>query len=304
MSNLFNLSEEEKNRIRGLHLTESKDLRITSVLNEQEEFATDYPLEFTTNFSTGESEITESPSADVLSNLICPGMGANIPFMTIEASVSGIGDEEANQQVMNDRVDEALKLLSDAMAEGGCVGPNDRPYSVEKMKEFVEEDRKYSAIEPGSEMLGGERAPTDITDPWWERYQYVTITINKPSETPNYKALAKDFYNATMEKSWDPLHPIDTWEGYDKSYVHDALNKLRNKSQDFELFSQELEDIYGMNFYEIACDVTTVDISPEWVDKLLGTTGEYDIATEIGAMDKVINVHLKRLGQDPISKYC
>ncbi len=32
MNNLFNLSNEEKNRIRGLHLTESKDKRFTSVL--------------------------------------------------------------------------------------------------------------------------------------------------------------------------------------------------------------------------------------------------------------------------------
>ena len=35
MNNLFNLSNEEKNRIRGLHLTESKDKRFTSVLCEQ-----------------------------------------------------------------------------------------------------------------------------------------------------------------------------------------------------------------------------------------------------------------------------
>ena len=35
MKNLFKQSDEEKNRIRGLHLTESQDKRITSVLNEQ-----------------------------------------------------------------------------------------------------------------------------------------------------------------------------------------------------------------------------------------------------------------------------
>ena len=35
MSNLFNLTTEEKNRIRGLHLNESKNKRFTSVLNEQ-----------------------------------------------------------------------------------------------------------------------------------------------------------------------------------------------------------------------------------------------------------------------------
>ena len=34
MSNLFQLPQEEKNRIRSLHLTEGKDKRITSVLNE------------------------------------------------------------------------------------------------------------------------------------------------------------------------------------------------------------------------------------------------------------------------------
>ena len=32
MKNIFNINEEEKKRIRGLHLTESKDLRFTSVL--------------------------------------------------------------------------------------------------------------------------------------------------------------------------------------------------------------------------------------------------------------------------------
>jgi len=36
MKNSFNLNEEEKNRIRGLHLQESKDKRITTILNEQD----------------------------------------------------------------------------------------------------------------------------------------------------------------------------------------------------------------------------------------------------------------------------
>jgi len=35
MKNLFKQSDEEKNRIRGLHLTESNDKRLSSVLNEQ-----------------------------------------------------------------------------------------------------------------------------------------------------------------------------------------------------------------------------------------------------------------------------
>ena len=35
MTNLFQISEEEKNRIRGLHITESKDKRISSLLTEK-----------------------------------------------------------------------------------------------------------------------------------------------------------------------------------------------------------------------------------------------------------------------------
>ena len=34
MSKLFNISEEEKNRIRGLHLTESENSRVTSEIND------------------------------------------------------------------------------------------------------------------------------------------------------------------------------------------------------------------------------------------------------------------------------
>ena len=34
MNKLFNITEEEKNRIRGLHLTETKDDRITSEIND------------------------------------------------------------------------------------------------------------------------------------------------------------------------------------------------------------------------------------------------------------------------------
>ena len=42
MKNRFNLTEEEKNRIRGLHLTESKDKRITSTINESPESLYEY----------------------------------------------------------------------------------------------------------------------------------------------------------------------------------------------------------------------------------------------------------------------
>ena len=56
-----------------------------------------------------------------------------------------------------------------------------------------------------------------------------------------------------------------------------------------------------MDFYEIACDKIAVDLTPGWMDKILGTSGEVTLATEIGPGDTTINVHLKRLGVRPIS---
>ena len=60
MSNLFNLSEEEKNRIRGLHLVESKDNRITSVLSEQGyDPKSGDDVCITVNFESGDSNIND-----------------------------------------------------------------------------------------------------------------------------------------------------------------------------------------------------------------------------------------------------
>ncbi len=56
MTNLFNLSNEEKNRIRGLHLTESKDKRFTSVLCEQKNVSSEMNCVIV-NFKRGESKI-------------------------------------------------------------------------------------------------------------------------------------------------------------------------------------------------------------------------------------------------------
>jgi len=54
MNSLFELSPEEKNRIMGLHLTESKDKRITSVLNEQGTINESVPT-FTLNHTSPKS---------------------------------------------------------------------------------------------------------------------------------------------------------------------------------------------------------------------------------------------------------
>ena len=64
MKNLFNLSEEEKNRIRGLHLTESQDLRFISVLNEAGT-PPDGDNCFTVNFESGGSTIPKTETGDI-----------------------------------------------------------------------------------------------------------------------------------------------------------------------------------------------------------------------------------------------
>ena len=61
MKNLFNLSsEEEKNRIRGLHLTESKDKRITSVLSEQSQkwYTAKEQICMAVSFESGQAKVS------------------------------------------------------------------------------------------------------------------------------------------------------------------------------------------------------------------------------------------------------
>ena len=67
MKSIFETTEEEKNRIRGLHLTESKDKRITSTINEspeslyEEMAATNIDLEATAEaFDEAEGEENEN----------------------------------------------------------------------------------------------------------------------------------------------------------------------------------------------------------------------------------------------------
>ena len=56
-----------------------------------------------------------------------------------------------------------------------------------------------------------------------------------------------------------------------------------------------------MDFYEISCDKLSADLTPGWMDKILGTSGEVTLATEIGPSDTTINAHLQRLGVPPIN---
>tara|TARA_R110002020_G_scaffold337751_1_gene553185 strand:- start:33 stop:509 length:477 start_codon:yes stop_codon:yes gene_type:complete len=148
----------------------------------------------------------------------------------------------------------------------------------------------YSKIEPGSSLPDGTEAPTDPNHEYFTDAQYVQICINPVTKTPGYDSLADQFMEATLRNNL----------GYSEETVYGILDKLRDKA-DFEEFSAELERSYGMDFYEIACDKIAVDLTPGWMDKILGTSGEVTLATEIGPDDTTINVHLKRLGVAPIS---
>ena len=285
MANLFNLSEEEKNRIRGLHLAESKDKRISSLLTEKNGYDLK-PKCVHVNFDRGGKIIPIEIEEDIV-DLMYEGMDSDRPFITVEVGTSGTGSDEDNRRMMDDRVNEALKFIIKGAKD--VLGRSGLPYSESAIMNKVDKKTKYNTIEPGSVLPTGEQVPTDEDDPYFRRYQYVRICFNIVPDTPGYDSLADQFMEATIRNNL----------GYSEETVYGILDKLRDKS-DFEEFSAELERSYGMDFYEIACDKIAVDLTPGWMDKILGTSGEVTLATEIGPGDTTINVHLKRLGVRPI----
>jgi len=257
MSKLFNLSEEEKNRIRGLHLTESKDKRITSVLSEEgiQDMLDDDNLTlcFIVHFESGEVDKIELPRSGNVADdanfygrvmrLLMQGMRGDRPFIDIEAGTSGTGSHDRNREVMEERVNQAIEFLIDEVSN--FVGPNKLKYSVPAIIDKANIDRKYSRIEPGSIIpLTGEEVPTDPNDDYFKDAQYVQICINPVTETPNYNSLADLFIKATKDDSL----------GTDEDGVYSILQKMRDK-EDFEAFQEELRvGMYEMDFYEVVCD--------------------------------------------------
>jgi len=286
MKNVLTISEEEKNRIRGLHLAESKDKRISSLLIEKNGYDLK-PKCVHVNFDRGGKIIPIEIEEDIV-DLMYEGMDSDRPFITVEVGTSGTGSDEDNRRMMDDRVNEALKFIIKGAKD--VLGRSGLPYSESAIMNKVDKKTKYNTIEPGSVLPTGEQVPTDEDDPYFRRYQYVRICFNIVPDTPGYDSLADQFMEATIRNNL----------GYSEETVYGILDKLRDKS-DFEEFSAELERSYGMDFYEIACDKIAVDLTPGWMDKILGTSGEVTLATEIGPGDTTINVHLKRLGVRPIS---
>jgi len=297
MKNLFNLSEEEKNRIRGLHLTEAKDKRITSILSEQglviprgkERLSITMffgPGENTSNWTTWIIEPTHLRKnlewGQELRALLNNGMAGDRPFIDIRGGTSATGSFEENKDVMADRIGTAFKELESALRIMKIKGSNDLPYSGEALRAKSRIDHKFDVIEPGSKLPTGEQVPTDPTDPFFDDKQYVTIILNPTKETPGYGSLADQFMKVTMEKT-----------GTDEKAVYHILDQLRD-SEDFREFNEELKRDYGMDFYGIACDVISVDLNPLW-------PGETEGPPELGGGDTTINAHLRRLGVEPIS---
>ena len=144
MRNRFNISEEEKNRIRGLQLTESQDLRFTSVLNEAGTPSEDGVC-FTINFESGGSAIPKRPAEvinpAILLDQIYQGMLSDRPFIDIEVGVSGPGSVEDNEDVMSERVNAALGYLLTMM--GGVKGPKGLGYSAEALKNKATINKVY-----------------------------------------------------------------------------------------------------------------------------------------------------------------
>ena len=277
MNNLFNLSNEEKNRIRGLHLTESKDKRFTSVLCEQKNVSSEMNCVIV-NFKRGESQIQTEVDENIV-KLMKMGMRGDRPFITVEAGTSGTGSDLANRRVMSDRIGEALKLVIDAAKD--LVGGNNLPYSESAIMNRVQMDSNYNTIEPGS-VIGDEQVPTDEDDPFFNQFQYVKICFNSIDDTPNYGMLADQFMAATIEKI-----------GTDEEMVYAILDQLRD-GEDFDMFNEELKNDYGMDFYEVACDAIEVDLN-------IFVKGTTKGPAELGMDDKVINNLLRdKFGREPI----
>ena len=288
MANLFNLTEEEKNRIRGLHITESKDKRITSLLNEQSIPAGSRRRRhgssvcIRVDFNSGKAEIgsiwdvmankhlNEKVSDVVLIHkLLRAGMRGDRPFIEIEAGTSGTGSHERNRDVMDERINQGIDFVLRELKKGHG-GRNMLSYSTPAVIDKATIDRKYSRIEPGSILPDGTEVPTDPNHPYFTDSQYVNICFNQTSKTPGYGSLADQFMAATIEKIG----------GTDERLVYSILDDLRDEG-DFREFNDELKRDYGMNFYEVACDETM------WIK-------------ELGDGDTTINAHLRRLGVGPI----
>ena len=294
MSNLFNLSEEEKNRIRGLHLIESQDKRITSVLSEAIP-GPDSDRCMRVEFKCGDATITPDDITINLEKYLRPGLEYDGDFAKLKVGVSGPGGEDANEDVYNKRKQAVIDMLMDAIT---WKAPDGTTYIQEYLQNNIDIDPDWDTTETESVLRDRSRASEDPCDEYYEQFQFIELCFDELKPIPNIDSIARTFYDKTIGKT----------TGYDETAVYQELRKLRNKV-DFDNFNAKLTATYGQNFYEIACDKISADLTPDWFDKSIvgkwfgmDPESEVTFATEIGTGDDTINGLLEdRFNSDPIS---
>ena len=288
MSNLFNLSEEEKNRIRGLHLTESKDLRFTSVLTEA------IPGSETcmrVEFKCGDATITPDDITIDLEKYLRPGLEYDGDFAKLKVGVSGPGGEDVNEEVYNKRKQAVIDMLMDAIT---WTAPDGTEYIQEYLENNIDIDPDWDTTETESVLRDRSRASEDPCDEYYEQFQFIELCFDELKPIPNYTDLANKFLEATIEKTGRTTETV----------VYDILSQLRHK-KDFDKFNDTLKLIgykgKYMDFYEVACDTAKIP-GAEGKTKILWWEVDFipDDATigppELGGGDTTINAHLQRLG--------
>ena len=242
MSNLFNLSEEEKNRIRGLHLTESKDLRLTSVLTEAIPGSESC---MHVEFECGESTINPEDITINLENYLRPGWEYDGKFGEIEVGVSGPGNVDDNKDVLNARVDAVYKMLMNATT---WEAPEGTEYIEEYLRENIPPKPKYGTTETSSVLRSRSRAPEDPCDEYYKEFQFIELCFDELKPIPEFHVLADQLKGAI--KGW----------GTHLGTIKGIISEMRGKS-DWITFNELLEKHdwseegkpLGMDFYDAAC---------------------------------------------------
>ena len=242
MNNLFNLSEEEKNRIRGLHLTESRDLRFTSVLNEAIPGSESC---MHVEFKCGDATITPDDITINLEKYLRPGLEYDGDFAKLKVGVSGPGGEDVNEEVYNKRKQAVIDMLMDAIT---WEAPDGTAYIQEYLENNIDIDPNWDTTETDSVLRNRTRAPEDPCDEYYEEFQFIELCFDELKPIPEFHVLADQLKGAI--KGW----------GTHLGTIKGIISDMRGKS-DWITFNELLEKHdwseegkpLGMDFYDAAC---------------------------------------------------
>ena len=237
------------------------------------------------NFKRNKFKIADEKDPTDAHCLVEKGMKHDQKFMSVKGGTSGTGTPEANEKVMHNRVNEALRYLYDSYSG---LGPNQLAYSYDEFKNMADIELDFDTTRPGSTLSTKEVAPEDLDHVYYEGDQYVEITIGPISPIPNFGRLAAKFIKATIDTPGE-------WPGTDDDAVFEILSELRN-SQDFHAFNKALLNNYEKTFYQISCDQSTGLLDTNKVPGWLEWFTKKVMPHEIGEDDKGVMGQLQRLG--------